>query len=423
MVRSLLLAALMLSACADPAPGDRATEAPALPSSARASAPTVAVTDDGSVLAWVDASDALKRLVVQPASGAPVTVAEGDIGSHSQAGPQLVRAGGALVLAYVVNQAVEGRRFPASELRVARSADGGRTWSAGVRPHPAPPLPTGHTFHSLAATDDGRVVLAWLDGTAKDLARAAERADAAPPARFVQHGAHAESGPPDGADALGAHDAGTHGAMPHADGEVGTELLAATSADGGATWSAPTRIAAGTCECCRTSLAVRGDTVVAVWRHLFPGGERDMAIARSADGGATWTAPARVWADGWALDGCPHAGPAVALAGDGAVHVAWPTGAPGRAGLWHAVSTDGGATFAAPTALAVPAVGLGQVRAATDASGRAWLAFEDGDGVRLLAAGSADTLRVDGEAAALAAAAGPTLVWDDGARIRVRAGS
>ena len=405
-IATLFVTALGLAACADPAPGTPGDEASAR--SAHAAAPAVAATDAGAVLAWVDASEAVKRLVVQPAEGAPVTVAEGDIGSHSQAGPRLARAGDALVLAYVVNQAVEGRRFPASELRVARSTDGGRTWTPGVRPHPAPPVPTGHTFHSLAATDGGRVVLAWLDGTAKDLAQAAS-GDA--PA------AHA------GADGLGAHDAGTHGAMAHADGEVGTELLAATSSDGGRTWTAPVRVAAGTCECCRTALAVRDEAVVAVWRHQFPGGERDMAIARSDDGGATWGAPTRVWADGWAIDGCPHAGPAVAFAGDGALHVAWPTGAPGRAGLWHAVSADGGATFAEPTPLAVPSVGLGQVRAATDRAGRAWLSFEDGDGVRLLAAGAADTLRVGGAAADLAAAAGPVLAWRDGERIRVRAGS
>ncbi len=194
----------------------------------------------------------------------------------------------------------------------------------------------------------------------------------------------------------------------------------ARSADGGRTFAAPVGVADATCQCCRTALTVADDgTVYAAWRHIFDGGERDMALARSDDGGATSGPPARVHRDGWAIDGCPHSGPAVTTDAEGAVHVAWATGAPGRMGVWRAVSTDRGASFGEPSPLAAPAP-LGQVRAAT-VGGRAVFAVEDPrtTTVAVVTVGAADTLRVDGDAADLAAGPGGWhLLWDDGDGVR-----
>jgi hypothetical protein len=79
------------------------------------------------------------------------------------------------------------------------------------------------------------------------------------------------------------------------------------------------------CFCCKTARWTRGSDVFVAWRPLFPGGVRDIAVARSADGGRTFSAPARVSEDNWKIDACPDDGPAMAVDGDGAIRVAWPT--------------------------------------------------------------------------------------------------
>ena len=389
-----LLTLALLVGCADRVPDAAlADDAGGLP--ADASGLALASLPTGDAVAWVDS---LRRLVVRPADGgAPVVVAGDDVSSHTQAGPRLARAvpdgvaasDGGLVVAYVVEQAVEGRRFPASDLRVARSDDGGRTWSVPVQPYADPGFATGHTFHSLAAGPDGTVVVAWLDGTARDRARQQTAgAGHAVPVHLVHEGED--------------HSAGRGGAA-----DPGTQLVVAHSTDGGRTFATPATVASGTCQCCRTALAVAPDgAVYAAWRHIFDGGERDMAVARSDDGGATWGAPVRVHRDGWAIDGCPHSGPAVTVDAEGTVHVAWSTGAPGRTGVWHAASADRGATFGMPQPLAAPAP-LGQVRAAT-VDGHAVLAFENTATrtVSVVRAGARDTVRVRGDAADLAAGPG-----------------
>ncbi|HEX9953322.1 MAG TPA: sialidase family protein, partial [Rubricoccaceae bacterium] len=309
---------------------------------------------------------------------------------------------------YAVNVDVPGRRFPASDLFLARSTDAGRTFGAPARVSPDGGVPTGHTFADVAVGPDGAVVVSWLDGTAQDAWQAAR------PAPSEAGGVHGDSaGQPDP-----HHEASAHGGMMHSSEGPGTTLVVARSEDG-RTFGAPVAVAGGVCPCCRTALDIAPDGAVrVVWRHVWPGGERDPAIATSRDGGRTFGAPVRVHEDKWAIDGCPHAGPSVAAGADGRVHVAWYTGAEGRAGLWHAVSDDGGETFADPTALGAGAA-LGQTRTARDGQGRVWLAWESrGDSrVHLTAASGGDTTTVAGIDPALAGgAAGWTLaVVDDGA--------
>jgi hypothetical protein len=62
-----------------------------------------------------------------------------------------------------------------------------------------------------------------------------------------------------------------------------------------------------------------------------------MVAAETSDGGARWSAPVPVSADGWKIAGCPHSGAAVAVAG-GELHVAWYSEAEGRGRLYWAKS-------------------------------------------------------------------------------------
>jgi hypothetical protein len=69
-----------------------------------------------------------------------------------------------------------------------------------------------------------------------------------------------------------------------------------------------------------------------------------MAFAVSRDGGRSFSTPIRVSDDGWAINGCPDDGPAIAVDGRGGVHVAWPTvvnGANPEGAIFYASTRDG----------------------------------------------------------------------------------
>jgi hypothetical protein len=104
------------------------------------------------------------------------------------------------------------------------------------------------------------------------------------------------------------------------------------------------------CFCCKTAVAAGDDGAVYVaWRHIYPPNLRDIAVARSADGGRSFEAPSRVSEDGWAIDGCPDDGPSLAVDARGVLHVAWPTWvaeSDGK-GIFYSYSTDRGRSFAA----------------------------------------------------------------------------
>jgi hypothetical protein len=106
-------------------------------------------------------------------------------------------------------------------------------------------------------------------------------------------------------------------------------------------------IAADVCFCCKTAVVATGETVLAAWRHIYPGNLRDIAFAISKDRGRTFGAPIRVSEDGWRLDACPDDGPALAADAHGGVHIVWPTLVPGdtpRKGIFY--STLSGQAFA-----------------------------------------------------------------------------
>ena len=107
--------------------------------------------------------------------------------------------------------------------------------------------------------------------------------------------------------------------------------------------------------------------LVSAWRHVYAGNLRDIAFTESRDGGATFAKPARVSEDGWAINGCPDDGPALAADPAGGVHIVWPTVIPGdepQGALFYApMQASGG--FAAR----VPHPDAGQPEAVASAGG------------------------------------------------------
>src|SRR5260221_10421543 len=107
--------------------------------------------------------------------------------------------------------------------------------------------------------------------------------------------------------------------------------------------------------------------------HVFPGGVRDIALARSADGGRTFQAPVRVSEDNWKIDACPDDGPAMTIDRRGVLHITWPTLVRDpdaqRMAIFESTSTDGGATFSPRARVDAAAGGPAHPRIATGAAG------------------------------------------------------
>jgi DNA-binding beta-propeller fold protein YncE len=313
--------------------------APATVAEHAAGNPTAAVDprDGSGYVAWIAAADGasnvfLARVDEAGWTGAPVRVNHrpGDAAPHEQAPAQVaVGPDGAVYVLWQNNTKVAGRRFPASDLRFARSADGGRTFSPAVTVNDdAGGVPSSHTFHDLAVGPDGTVWVSWIDSRVKDAARALRPASAAPAPSGHGHRHRAEEGLPP------------------------SEVRVAKSTDGGRTFGASVVVDTAPCPCCRTTLAVGADgAVYLAWRKEYAGDVRDVVVARLAPGAAAFAAPVRVHADAWVFPACPHAGPSLAVDARGRVHVGWYTGVEGRQGLWYARSDDAGRGFGRPVAL------------------------------------------------------------------------
>jgi hypothetical protein len=80
------------------------------------------------------------------------------------------------------------------------------------------------------------------------------------------------------------------------------------------------------CPCCRTDLFVDGSGVIhTAFRAIINDSIRDMVHMESADLGKTFSAPKRISADNWVINGCPHTGPSMVSNSNG-MHFAWYTG-------------------------------------------------------------------------------------------------
>jgi hypothetical protein len=397
MIRRLMPVAFgLLAGCGGPAP------APVVETvvTGDVSNPTLARAADGGVyVAWVGTDSTgsniwMARRAPDGAISAPVRVNDrlGDGKPHIQAPPQVAAGAGSTVYVLWPNATpIPGRRFPASDLRFARSDDGGRTFAPTIDVNDdAGGPPAGHSFHNLAVADDGTIYVSWIDSRRRGLPEGAP----------MQHGE-------DDHDAAG-DESRAPPAQPGASssGDEGSDIRVAVSSDGGRTFSGGTVVDSAVCPCCRTSLVVAGRDVWVAWRKVFEGDVRDVVVAHSSDGGATFEAPVRVHADGWVYPGCPHAGPSLARTRDGTLHVTWYTGAEDRRGLHHATSRDGGRTFDAPTALQGDLPIPVSLAALASGGDRVWRVWEDKTGTEAAIV----VAEVNGRATAVGTGMAPAIV-------------
>jgi len=186
-------------------------------------------------------------------------------------------------------------------VRVARSKDGGRTWTKPWTPH-TDETRTEHGFVSKFPLENGGIGLVWLDGR-----NSVDR--------------DGKTGIP-GAMAL------RYRALDR-EGVPGSEVL----------------LDERVCDCCQTDVAISASGPVVVYRDRSEGEVRDIYITRLVDG--QWTDGAPVHRDGWVIPACPVNGPAVAARED-ELAVAWFTGAGNERTTQVAFSSDGGVHFGEP---------------------------------------------------------------------------
>lgn len=193
----------------------------------------------------------------------------------------------------------------AYDIRVVRSTDRGRHWSAPVTPH-RDGTPTQHGFVSLVPEGGDRVRIVWLDGRL-----AAEVAGSAASA----------SNP---VEASGRTPATTAVPAPH-DEEAAPMTLRTALLDRRGRLRDEAVLDARTCSCCQTdALRAAGRTRI-VYRDRSDDEVRDIAVVARGPGGA-WSTPRLLHADGWRIEGCPVNGPAAAAAAWGTRWIAlWPT--------------------------------------------------------------------------------------------------
>jgi hypothetical protein len=271
-----------------------------------ATAATPAFAPDGSLwLAWAAAGRVMVGHFRDPDGALERAVAVNREPERVDSGPDarpkiIVDDKNRIIVSYAVFQDdhYNGR------VMVSRSVDGGASFDA---PQPITGDATSQRFETIALDPaDGSLFAAWLDK--RDVAAAKASGKAYP----------------------------------------GAALAFSWSSDGGETF-APARIAHdNVCECCRLGVSFLGAHRPAIlFRNIFGSNTRDHALLTFEDRDLPGPLH-RISVDDWAIDACPHHGPTLAINDTGTFHTAWFTSGEARKGLFYARSADGGAHFTAP---------------------------------------------------------------------------
>lgn len=244
-----------------------------------------AFAPDGTL--WTVQLDEHARLVLQQSadrgrSWLPARVLDtgtDPIKSSGESPPAIVFGPNGVV---IVSYAKPLERKFTGEIRLLRSTDGGAHFAAPVTLHQDRQL-TSHAYPAMAFDASGALHTVWIDGRDKAAA---------------------------GADS----------------GYRGVTLYRNVSRDGGASFGPDTRFAEHSCECCRIGMAAApGGQLALLWRQVSAPNIRDHAFTLLGGAGASASAAPVVRAsyDNWAVDACPHHGPALTMAAGGGYHAVW----------------------------------------------------------------------------------------------------
>lgn len=260
-------------------------------------------------VAWQEKPDQQGSVKVRQIAGASrqlgsaVQVNPATLGPEAlhQAPGLTAQGDGTVALSWSTPNRAPGAMF-ASDLRVAASGDGGRTFTVPVQVNDDG-LPISHTFEDLLRGPEHDLYVMWLDGRGKD--------------------------------------------------RSGAAVQFACSRDGGATFGPNITVDGMACPCCRPMLAAAPDgSLWAAWRKTYDGNVRDIVVAQSVDRGKTFGPPHLVREDHWVFSACPHRGPSVGFDRQGRLYVGWYTeGTDEQARIYLATSDDRAGTFTEPVSL------------------------------------------------------------------------
>lgn len=274
--------------------------------------PTVQIDEQGLIgMTWVEEEKETRTLLFAKSEtpggplGAPVRVNRpSENPYYRQEAPALAMRGRDVFITWALTHPAATPDKPfSSELRLSRSSDGGKTFGVSTLVNDDGQA-INHTFDALQVAPDGAIHLAWIDG----------REGKKEPGTFV-----------------------------------------AKSTDHGRSIGRNIKIDDNTCVCCRTALATSTDgTVYVAWRKIFDGHIRETVVARSTDGGDSFSSPVVVGNDRWIYQACPHRPASLGVDRQGRLYVVWYTeGADETPAIYLAYSDDQGATFSPKTQLNV----------------------------------------------------------------------
>jgi hypothetical protein len=352
LVRAVAAAGLFFAfGCHGGAPTTLRTHPIDLPAPPGSMVPQTTRTSRGDViLSWLEARSDKGyrfRVAVRRADQwrSPITIDDSpDLTMFGADLPGIAELPGGQLLAYWERNDTKATEDPyATAIQLARSDDGGNTWTPLASPH-RDGTSGQHSFLS-AFTTRSALGLVWLDAQ-------------------HQHHIHTPA----------------HGTAPAGEEYVGAVGLryASFAADG--TQQSDAFVDPITCECCPTSAAVTARGPVVVYRDRVTALDakpedirydtptvRDIHLVRLENG--TWSAPRRVHADNWVFNACPDNGPAVDAVDNNLV-VAWWTAADNQPRASVTFSTNAGETFGPAIRVDVKSA-EGQVTVAAIDKGRA----------------------------------------------------
>jgi len=303
----------------------------------QAASPDIAIGVDGSInLIWVDKGPAAARPAGPPPGGhthkayndlyfarstdqgrtfsppVRITTTPGELWGFATSKPRIaVSKSGVIHVFYHGNRNDRSAERQAVDARYTRSTDGGRTFEPARTLNTFTPkayddgeLNEAHCFGTMGVAPDGSVHAFWID---------------------TRH----------------MTKSGDNGAV-----------YGAVSRDEGKSFERERLVFKDeACPCCQLSTVASADGKVYLsLRSVYADGSRDGSVARSDDGGKTFSQRARVSDKKWMINGCPLKPTTLTVDKDGRVFAVWYAGEVQPAGVFFSVSEDRGKTFSRPIA-------------------------------------------------------------------------
>jgi hypothetical protein len=201
------------------------------------------------------------------------SVAKMDLGRHR--GPRIAVAGKSLIVTAVIKDPAAG--FP-GDLVAWRSEDGGKHWSTATRVDDSPGS-AEEGLHDLSSDGQRFLVATWLD----------------------------------------------HRALKAKQPDVGPQLYAAFSTDGGRTWAknvmAYSSPSGRICECCHPNAIIGPQRSIYLMFRNHIEGNRDEYLVESRDAGRSFGDAHKLGSGTWPLKACPMDGGGLAMKGNEAISV------------------------------------------------------------------------------------------------------